>query len=153
TVQNTTKLQETLRERVSQLQKGDELRKYLRNSKLSKEMKSGPATDFKKAMAEGNFAEARQQLRNLSQKLRGQHFTPQDRAKLAQQLEDLQKQLDEIAKLKERQDALDKADLDPEARAQEQAKLDEDRKNLQDLQKMAENAKDAAKALQDGKDD
>ena len=35
----------------------------------------------------------------------------------------------------------------------EQAKLDEDRKNLHDLQKMADHAKDAAKSLQDGKDD
>jgi hypothetical protein len=150
-VQNSTKMQESLQNRLKEMDGAAETRKQLENSDPADEKESGPASDFKKALEESNFTEAKQQLGKLAQSLQNQQMSEQDRKKLEQQLADLQKRLDDIAQQKERQEALNKSNTDPETKAKEQAKIDQDKKKLEDLKKLADKMKDMNQAMKDKK--
>lgn len=150
-VQNSTKMQEALNNRMDQMQGAAETRKQLENSSAADEKEKGPASDFKKALQESNFEEAKKQLQKMNEGIKNGQMSEQDRKKLEQQLSDLQQKLDDIANQKDRQDALNNSNMDPETKAKEQAKLDKDRKNLQDVKKLSDKLKEANQSRKDKK--
>lgn len=101
----------------------------------------GPAKDFIKALAEGNLDKGREELEKLAKKVASGEMKDEEKQQLASQMKQLQKQLEDLAQQKSKQDLLKKlgedGKLDPEALERELAQLSKENENLKDLQKLA----------------
>lgn len=80
----------------------------------------GPAQDLARAMARGEFGKARDELSELAEQLRSGELGEEDRAKLAEQMENLSAQLEALA---ERQGDLERALREGGLSAEQAAKL------------------------------
>lgn len=150
-------IKKALEERRDQLGSPDQMRKALSGMK---EMESGPAEKVAKALEKGDFAEAKEQVDQLAEKLREGKLTDEEKQQLAKQMEQLQKNVEEAIKKHEQakqqlQEQIDQAKR--EGRNEDAAKMQEKLNQMQQMdgqmqqmQKMAEGVKAAQEAMKQG---
>jgi hypothetical protein len=133
----------TLRDRLEQLRQGekgqslDAVRQQLKRLKTPGE---GPLSDLSRELARGDFQRASEELRKALEKLQAGALSDEQKARMAEQLRNLQSQLEKLAQ--DRQDlvrALERAGLDKRLAADPEALKAELEKNndLTDEQKKA----------------
>lgn len=96
-VKELTRLTDTLAERMEEkgAQRLEAMEKRLEQLR---QPGPGPAQDLARAMARGNFEQARQELSKLAQQLRDGELSAEQREQLQEQMENLAKQLDELGR-------------------------------------------------------
>jgi hypothetical protein len=114
----------------------------------------GPADDFAKAMAQGDFQKAADGLKQLREKIAAGKMTEAEKTALQEQLGQMKQQLEKLANLEQRKKQLDEARksgaLSPQQYEQQKAKLDEQARDLQKLQQLAQKLGQAQQALAQG---
>jgi hypothetical protein len=148
-------LGQQLEERRKEVAVADEMRKQLSRLR-SKE--TGPGEKLAQALKRGDFEAARDQVETLRKQLQGEKLDQKQREALTKQLDDLQQQLEQMAKEQtERQESLEKqladkrevdrnrerspqqdagdsSSIDPSALSEELAKLAKENQELDQLQ-------------------
>ena len=146
------KLTDALKERQKQLGSAEQINKQLQQ--LKELASNGPADDFAKDMAKGDFDKAAKELKQLQEKLASGKMTEQEKKELKDQMADMKKQLEKLADLDQRKKQLEEAKkngaLTKEQFEQQMAKLNEQAKDLAKLQKLASQLSAAQEALQKG---
>jgi hypothetical protein len=143
------KLTDALKDRQKQLGSTEQISKQLQQLK---EMSSdGPADDFAKDMAKGDFAKAAQELKKLQEKLTSGKMTEKEKQELRSQLNEMKKQLEKLANLEQRKKQVENAykngGLTKEQYEQQMAKLQEQSKQLKKLEQMAQQLGQAAQQM------
>lgn len=116
----------------------------------------GPAKELADAMAKGDFSTAQEALQQMMDKLQKGEMKEEDKAKLAEQLQNIAQQLDQLAQQQQQlQQALQQAGLDPNLANNPQALQQalQNNQNLnqqqkQQLQQMAQAQQQAAQMCQ-----
>jgi len=150
-------LAKSLEEKRQQLAGSDEIRKQMEQLK---DLQKGPADEIAKAMKEGNFDKAIEELQKLEDKISKGELSDQEKKDLANQLSELQKKLDgakqayEDAKKQLEQQIKEKmknGDLAGANDLQKQLdKLNSMAPQMSQLQKMGQQCSECSQALQDG---
>jgi hypothetical protein len=146
------KLSDALKDRQKQLGSTEQISRQLQ---ALKDMASeGPAQDFAKELAKGDFEKAAMEMKKLQEKLASGKMTETEKKALQEQLSEMKKQLDKMANLEERRKQLEEArkngGLSQKQFEQEMAKLDQQSKNLKQLQKLSQQMGKAQEAMQKG---
>lgn len=146
------KLTDALKDRQKQLGSPEQVNRQLQQLKDLANM--GPADQFAKNLAKGNFMKAAQELKKLQEKLKSGKLTESDKKALKEQLAEMAKQLEKLAGLEDRKKQLEEArkngGLSEQQFKQEMDKLKEQSKNLQKLAQMAGKLNQAREALEKG---
>jgi hypothetical protein len=147
------KLTEGLKERQKALGSPEQVNRQLQG--LQQQMgKDGPANEFMKDLAKGNFEKAANDLKTLQEKLTSGKMTEQEKKALRDQLTELSKQLKQAANLEKRKEQLEQArkngGLSQKQFEQEMAKLDQQKKGLENLQKLANQLAEAGQKMNAG---
>ena len=100
-------LTDALKERQKQLGSPEQVNRQL---KQLKEMGSqGPADQFAKDLAHGDFQKAAEELKKLQEKLQSGKMTEAEKKALKEQLGEMAKKLDDLANLEQRKKQLEEA--------------------------------------------
>lgn len=146
------KLTDALKERQKQLGSPEQVNRQLQQ--LQQMAGDGPADQFMKELAKGDYAKAAQELKQLKEKLAAGKMTQKEKEALKQQVADMAKQLEKLANLEKRKEQLEAArkngGLSQEQFDKEMAKLNDQAKKLESLQKMASQLQKAQDAMQKG---
>ena len=146
------KLSDALKDRQKQLGSPDQINRQLQQ--LKDMAKSGPAEEFAKDLAKGDFMKAVQELKKLQEKLKSGKMTEAEKKALKEQIGQMAKQLEKLANLDERKKQLEQAlkngGLSKEQFAKEMAKLEEQAKGLKAMQKLAEKLDQVQQAMEKG---
>lgn len=146
------KLTDAVKERQRQLGSAEQMNKQLQQLKDLSD--SGPADEFAKDLAKGDFEKAAEQLKKLQDKMAKGELTEPQKKQLQQQLGEMRDQLQKLADLDGRKKQLEEArqngGLSQQQYEQEMAKLQEQSQNLEKLKKMAQQLAQAESALQQG---
>lgn len=146
------KLTDALKERQKQLGSPEQINRQLQQ--LKDMSSAGPADQFAKDLAKGDFLKAVNELKKLQEKLASGKMTEADKKALKEQLGEMSKQLQKLANLDQRkkqlEDALKNGGLTKEQFKQEMAKLEEQAKALGKVAQMAQKLGAAQEALQKG---
>ncbi len=146
------KLTDALKERQKQLGSPDQVTRQLQQ--LKDASSQGPADQFAKDLAKGDFLKAANELKRLQEKLSSGKMSEKEKTALKEQLKEMANQLQKLANLEERKKQLEEArkngGLSQQQFEQEMAKLNEQAKSLQKLQQMAQNLDAAQKAMKAG---
>jgi hypothetical protein len=110
----------------------------------------GPAKALEKALAEGKFDKAKEEIERINKRLQRGEMTDKEKMQLQRQLEKLKNQLDRIAKQKDKEEELKKANLDPGTLKREMNELKKESQKLKALQDLADQLGKAQKALKEG---
>jgi hypothetical protein len=114
----------------------------------------GPADQFAKDLAKGDFKKAAEQLQKLQEKLQSGKMNEAEKKALKEQLAEMSKKLNELANLDQRKKQLEEArkngGLSEKQFQREMDKLNEQTKSLKQLQQLAGKLGKAAEALQKG---
>lgn len=150
-VQEMRTLEDKLKERMQELKdlrhKSEELKKTLEQldklEKLGKKLdKEGPAKDFQDALTKGNMKKAAEELDKLQKKLDQNDLNKEQKEKLAQQLRDLKEQIDRLSEHKQERDQLQKdfedGKISEDELQREQDRLAQQEKDQADLQELSE---------------
>ncbi len=93
-----------LSDKIKQAQEGDKSAKMdsLKQSlRKLRQPGDGPMTEFSRQLARGNFGEAKEQLKEMSEKLTAGELDAEEAKKLKKQLDNLAKQMDKLAQSRE----------------------------------------------------
>jgi hypothetical protein len=153
-LEDLTKLAEKVRNYETAKEKIEEIKKELKleiGDKIPND--KGPAQEFTKALSKADFEKAKQELMKLAEKMKNGEMSKEEMQELAKQMANLKSKLDEIAKQKEKLEALEKSDLDPETKAKEREKIQKELEKLKDLADLAEQMKQAADEMEKGDKD
>jgi hypothetical protein len=120
---------------------------------LSQKDGEGPAKALEKALSEGKFDKAREEIERLNKRLQRGEMTAKEKQQLEKQLEKMKNKLDRMAKQKDKEEQLKKANLDPETLKREMNQLKKESQKLKDLQELADKLGKARQALKEGKMD
>jgi hypothetical protein len=147
------KLSDALKDRQKQLGSAEKIAQQLQQLK---EMSSnGPADDFAKDLAKGDFKEAAKQLQKLQEKLLSGKMSEEEKKALKGQLGEMQKKMEQLANLDQRKKQLEEArkngGLTEKQYQQEMAKLQEQSKNLKQLKELASQLGQAKDMMDQGK--
>jgi acyl carrier protein phosphodiesterase len=146
------KLSDAVKERQKQLGGSDQIKRQLQQ--LKEMSNEGPADQFAKELAKGDFQKAAQELKQLQQRLASGQMTEKEKQALQKQLGEMKKQLEKLATLEERKKQLEEArkngGLSQKQYEQEMAKLQQQSKNLQQLQKLAQKLGEAQQQMGQG---
>ena len=145
-------LTDALKERQKQLGSPEQVNRQLQQLK---EMGSqGPADQFAKDLARGDFKKAAEELQKLQEKLQSGKMTEAEKKALKEQLGEMAKKLNELANLEQRKKQLEEArkngGLTEQQFEREMEKLNEQAKSLKQLQQLASKLGKAQEALQKG---
>jgi myosin heavy subunit len=145
-------LTDALKERQKQLGTPEQVNRQL---KQLKEMGSqGPADEFAKDLARGDFQKAAQELRKLQEKLQSNTLTEAEKKALKEQLGEMAKKLHDLANMEQRKKQLEEArkngGLSQQQYEREMEKLQEQAKGLKQLQQLANKMSQAQEAIQKG---
>jgi hypothetical protein len=145
-------LTDALKERQKQLGSPDQVNRQL---KQLKDMGSqGPADQFAKDLAKGDFKKAAEELQKLQDKLKTGKMTEAEKKALKEQLGEMAKKLSELANLEQRKKQLEEArkngGLTQQQFEREMDKLNEQAKSLKQIQQLASKLGKASDALQKG---
>src|SRR5262249_8872907 len=145
-------LTDLLKERQKQLGSPDQINRQLQN--LKSMANSGPADEFVKDLAKGDFKKAADQLQKLQEKLKSDKMSEADKKALKEQIGEMAKKLNDLANLEQRKQQLEEArkngGLTQQQFEREMDKLNEQAKSLKQLQKLASKLDEVQKALQAG---
>ncbi|SIO61146.1 hypothetical protein SAMN05444166_6656 [Singulisphaera sp. GP187] len=146
------KLTDAVKDRQKKLGSSEQIDRQLQQ--LKQMASSGPADDFARDLAKGEFQKAADELKKIQEKLKSGKMTEADKKGLQEQLKEMSKQLEKLANLDQRKQQLEEArkngGLSEGQFKQEMAKLEEQAKNLQQLQKLASKLGQAGEQLQKG---
>ena len=146
------KLTDALKDRKKQLGSPDQVNRQLQQ--LKDMGQGGPADQFSKELANGDFKKATEQLKELMQKLEKGQMTQAEKKALQEQLGEMAKKLQQAANLEERKKQLDQAlkngGLSKEQYDREMEKLKQQSKSLKQLEQLAGNLGKAQEALKKG---
>lgn len=146
------KLTDALKERKKQLGSPDQVNRQLQQ--LKEMGQNGPADQFSKELAKGDFKKAAEQLKELQQKLEKGEMTQAEKKALQEQLAEMTKKLKEVANMEERKNQLDQAlkngGLSKEQYEREVEKLKQQSKCLKQLEQLAGKLGQAQQALKKG---
>ena len=146
------KLTDALKERQKQLGSPEQINRQLQQ--LQQMAGDGPADQFMKELAKGDYAKAAEELKQIKEKLASGKMTEKEKEALKQQVGDMAKQLEKLANLEKRKEQLEAAKknggLSQEQFDKEMAKLNDQAKKLENLQKMANQLQKAQEAMQKG---
>lgn len=150
-------LAKDLEKRREKLGGADKLRDQMQKMK---DLQQGPADKIAKAMKEGDFGKALEELKKLQEGLKADELTEEQKEQLAKQLEQLQKKLQEMV------DAHNQAKQDLEEQIKQQMaagnvdeanklqnqldKLNQMNQQMDQLQQMAENLGQCKECMQNG---
>jgi len=145
-------LTDALKERQKQLGSPEQVNRQLQQLK---EMGSqGPADQFAKDLARGDFKKAADELKKIQEKLQSGKMTEAEKKALKEQLGEMAKKLNDLANLEQRkkqlEEALKNGGLTQKQFDREMDKLREQSKSLKQLQQLASKLGNAQKALQSG---
>jgi hypothetical protein len=143
------KLTDALKDRQKQLGSTEQISKQLQQ--LKELSMKGPADDFAKELARGDFAKAAEQLKKLQEKLASGKMTEKEKKELRDQLGKMKEQLEKLANLEQRKKQLEQAykngGLTKEQFDQQMSKLNEQSKDLKKLAQMAQQLGKAGEQL------
>jgi myosin heavy subunit len=146
------KLTDAVKDRQKALGSPDQVNRQLQQ--LQQLGKDGPAGEFMKDLAKGDFDKAAGDLKKLQEKLASGKMTEQEKKALKAQLGELSKQLKQAANMEQRKQQLEQArkngGLSQKQFEQEMAKLNEQKKSLENLQKLANQLANAEKQMTAG---
>jgi len=145
-------LSDALKDRQKQLGSPEQINRQLQHLK---EMGSqGPADDFAKDLAKGDFQKAAKELQKLQDKLASGKMTEAEKKALKEQLGEMSKKLHELANLEQRKKQLEEArkngGLSQKQYEREMQKLNEQAKGLKQLQQLAGKLGKAQEAMEKG---
>ncbi len=146
-------LTDALKERQKQLGSPEQINRQLQQLK---EMGSqGPADEFAKDLARGDFQKAAKELQKLQDKLQSGKMTEAEKKALKEQLGEMAKKLHELANLEQRKKQLEEArkngGLSQQQFEREMDKLNEQAKGLKQLQQLANKLSKAQDAMAEGR--
>ncbi len=146
------KLTDALKERRDQFGSTEQIQKQLQQ--LKEMSGGGPAEEFARELARGDFQQAAEKLKDLQQKLAKNQLSEAEKKQLMQQLGQMKEQLQQVANLQERRKMLEEArkngGLSQQEYERQMAKLDAQAQQLQQLQKLSEKLGAAQMAMQQG---
>jgi hypothetical protein len=146
------KLTDALKERRKQLGSPDQVNRQLQQLKAMGQ--NGPADQFAKELAKGDFKKAADQLKQLQEKMKKGEMTQAEKKALQEQLGEMSKKLNALANMEQRKKQLDEAlkngGLSKEQYEREVEKLKQQSKSLRQLQEIASKLGQAQEALQKG---
>ncbi len=148
-LEDVTRLTEKVRQQETAKEKIDEIKKQLKielGDKLGGD--KGPAEEFSKALAKADFDKAKKEMQKLAEKMKNGEMSKEEMKELAKQMTNIKNKLEEIAQQKEKLEALEKSNLDPETKAKEKEKIEKELEKLKDIADLAQQMKDAAEQLQ-----
>jgi myosin heavy subunit len=145
-------LTDALKERQKQLGTPEQVNRQL---KQLKDMGSqGPADDFAKDLARGDFMKAAEELKKLQEKIQSNKLTEAEKKALKEQLGEMAKKLNDLANMEQRKKQLEEArkngGLSQQQYEREMEKLQEQAKGLKQLQQLANKMSQAQEAMQKG---
>jgi hypothetical protein len=145
-------LTDALKERQKQLGSPEQINRQLQQ--LKEMGNHGPADEFAKDLARGDFKKAADALQKLQEKLKTGKMSEAEKKALKEQLAEMSKKLHDLANLEQRkkqlEEALKKGGLTQQQFEREMDKLNEQAKGLKQLQQLANKLEKAADALQKG---
>jgi hypothetical protein len=145
-------LTDALKERQKQLGSPEQINRQLQQ--LKEMANQGPADEFAKDLAKGDFKKAAEQLQKLQEKLQSGKMSENEKKALKEQLGEMAKKLNELANLEQRKKQLEEArkngGLSEQQFQREMDKLNEQAKSLKQLQQLAGKMGKAAESLQKG---
>jgi hypothetical protein len=145
-------LTDALKERQKQLGSPEQVNRQLQQ--LKEMANSGPADQFAKDLAKGDFKKAAEQLQKLQEKMQSGKMTEDEKKALKEQLTEMAKKLNDLANLEQRKKQLEEArkngGLSEQQFQREMDKLNEQAKSLKQLQQLANKLGNAAESLQKG---
>jgi hypothetical protein len=146
------KLTDAVKERQKQLGSPEQINRQLQQ--LNELASSGPADDFAKDLAKGDFQKAANELKKLQDQFTSFQTTEAEKKALKEQLGEMVKQLEKLANCDERRKQLEEArkngGLSEEHFRRELAKLGERAKSMKPLQQLASKLGQAQQALEKG---
>ena len=146
------KLTDAVKDRQKQLGSPEQVNRQLQE--LKEMAGSGPASDFTKDLAKGDFRKAAEELKKLREKLQAGKMSEADKKAFKEQLGDMTKALQKLANLDQRKKQLEEArkngGLSQEQFQKEMAKLNDQAKGLESLQKLAAKLGEAQSGLEKG---
>jgi hypothetical protein len=145
-------LTDALKERQKQLGNPEQVNRQLQ--KLKEMASQGPADQFAKDLAKGDFDKAASELKKLQDKLKSGQMSEAEKKALKEQLGEMAKKLSELANMEERKKQLEQArkngGLTQQQYEREMEKLNEQAKTLKQLQQLAGKLAKAQEAMQKG---
>jgi hypothetical protein len=164
-IKEMTALEDLLKDREKELgEKNRALKeklKQLDNLSAKEASKDGPAKDLQKALSQGKLGQAKEEMEKLAEKLKKNELTAKEKEQLSKQLKDIEDNLKRLAQQKDKEEQLKKMiqeakanKRDAEALERELDQLQKEKKNLKNLQDLANAMGQCRKAVQgsDGKD-
>ena len=158
--QTLVKLNELARQiqsRRKQVGGADEIRKQLNQMK---NIDRGPADKFSKAVADGNFKQAIEELKKLQQQMAKGDLNDEQKQQLARQMEQMQKRLERLAEAHQQamdnlQKQVDQARQNGQNEmadklAEQLAKLQQQMPQMDQLRDMADQLNQCAQCMKDG---
>ena len=146
------KLTDSLKERQKQLGSPEQTNRQLQQ--LKDMSTGGPADDFSKALAKGDFEKAAKEMAQLKEKLASGKMTEKEKEALKQQVGEMAQQLQKLANLEQRKKQLEEAmkngGLTKEQFEKEMGKINDQAKGMEKLQKMAQQLAKAEEAMKQG---
>jgi hypothetical protein len=143
-----------LQDRLSEMKGGEDAQKMDALKQMMRQLRTspGPAEQFTRAMAQGNFQQAQQQLEQMAQQLASGEMNPEDQQKLQQQLESLSQQLQQLSENRQQlEQQLQQAGMTPQQAQQTARDPEQLQKALEEMQNLTEEQKkqlsEMAKAL------
>lgn len=145
-------LSNAVRERQKQMGSTEKMAAQLQQMKNM--ASDGPADDFAKELAKGQFNDAAQELKSLVEKAQNGKLTDAERKQLQEQLGEMSKQLEKMANLDEKkkqlEEALKNGGLTQQQFQEEMAKLNQQAANMKQIQQLAQQMAAAQEAMQQG---
>jgi len=146
------KLQNALKDRQKQVGNAEQIARQLEQMKEA--ANNGPADEFAKDLAKGDYQKAAQEMKQLAQKLKDGKLTEPEKKQLAQQLNDMKKQMDKLANMEQRkkqiEEAMKSGAISKEEAQKQLDKIAEQQKGLQKMADMAQQMQKAADAMAKG---
>lgn len=141
-VKQLTQLTDSLAEKMQE-QGADKLEALEKQLEQLRQPGPGPAQELARAMARGNFDQARQELSKLAQQMRDAELPPEEQEKLQKQMENLASQLKELGEQrKETEQALREAGMSSEQAKELAADPEALKKALEKLENMSQEQKE-----------
>ncbi len=146
------KLTDALKDRQKQVGNSEQISKKLQQ--LRQMTSDGPADDFARELARGDFDKAAEKLRELREKLASDELTEADKKELQQQLSQMKEQLEKLANLDERKKQLEEARksgaISQEQYEQQMAKLNDQAQDMKKLEQLAQQLGQCENAMAQG---
>jgi hypothetical protein len=151
-VKEMTSLEEQMKNREKEMaERARALQNQLKRlDQMSQKDGDGPAKDLQKALSEGKFDKAKDEIERLKERVKKQELSQKDKEQLEKQLDELKDKLDRLAQMKDKEQQLKQANLDPETLQRELNALKQESQKLGDLKDLANQLGQCQKALKEG---